>query len=123
MRHPNEAEPAGFARSLYGYVPLSMSFADDRAVLHLNAGVLRPAGESRQRFISGAGAELRLHPRLFFIPEIFHQEQGRPLFQTGLRFWIVPQRVQIDTTYGDGIGGTGARQWFSIGMRLISPAF
>ena len=113
----------GFARRLYGYVPLSVSFADDLAVLHVNAGLLRPAGESRHRVTSGVGAEVRLNPRLYFIPEVFHQEAGRPYFQTGFRFWIVPQRFQVDATYGDRLGGGSGRQWFSIGMRLLSPSF
>jgi hypothetical protein len=113
----------GLARRLYGYVPLSVSFADDLAVLHVNAGLLRPAGESSHRVTSGVGAEVRLHPRLFFIPEVFHQEAGRPFFQTGFRFWIVPQRVQVDATYGDRLGGAGTQQWFSIGMRLLAPSF
>jgi hypothetical protein len=115
--------PAGFARRLYGYVPLSVSFADDLAVVHVNAGLLRAAGESRHRVTSGVGAEVRLHPRLFFIPEVFHQEAGRPFFQTGLRFWVIPQRFQVDATYGDRLGGGGAQQWFSLGIRLLSPAF
>ena len=122
LRHPNEPDRS-FGRDLYGYVPVSVSFADDFAVLHMNAGLLQPAGESRHRVTSGVGGEIRITPRLFFIPEVFHQEQGRPQFQAGVRFWVVPQRFQIDTTYGDRLGGTGAKQWFSIGLRLISPSF
>ena len=123
LRHPDEGGRGGFARGLYGYVPLSVSFADDLAVLHVNAGLMRPAGESRHRVTAGVGAEVRLHPRLFFIPEVFRQEAGRPFFQTGFRFWVVPERFQVDATYGDRIGGAGAQHWFSIGMRLISPSF
>jgi hypothetical protein len=120
LRHP-DAPKRSVAGDLYGYVPLSISFADDAAVLHANAGLLRPEGESRHRVTSAVGAEIRLHERLFFIPEVFHQEAGRPQFQAGLRLWIVPQRLQVDATYGDSIGGRGNRQWFSIGLRVISP--
>lgn len=123
LRHPDERPDKSFGRNLYGYVPLSVSFADDLAVLHVNGGVLRPEGESHHRATWGVGGEIKLHAKLFFIPEVFHQEQGRPQFQTGLRIWIVPQRFQIDTTYGDRLGGTGEKRWFSIGMRLISPSF
>jgi hypothetical protein len=124
LRHPNAASRS-FGSNLYGYVPLSVSFADDLAVLHVNAGVLRPEESAHHHPIFGIGGEIRLHPRLFFIPEVFHQEEGRPKFQAGLRMWIVPQRFQIDATYGDrvgGGGGGGGQQWFSIGVRLISPS-
>jgi hypothetical protein len=122
LSHPDEPSKS-FARNLYGYVPVSVSFADDLAVLHLNAGVLRPSGQDHHRATWGVGSEIRLHPKLFFIPEVFQQEAGRPQFQAGFRIWIVPQRFQIDTTYGDRLGGGGDKRWFSIGMRLISPSF
>ncbi|HEX2830528.1 MAG TPA: hypothetical protein VHP37_29595 [Burkholderiales bacterium] len=122
LRYPDEPSKS-VGRGLYGYVPLSVSFADDLAVLHVNGGVLRPSGDSHHRPTWGVGGEIKLNPKLFFIPEVFHQEAGRPQFQAGLRIWIVPQRFQIDTTYGDRLGGTGEKRWFSIGMRLISPSF
>ncbi|MDB5867277.1 MAG: hypothetical protein JWO70_5083 [Betaproteobacteria bacterium] len=123
LRHPGEQPRGDFARNLYGYVPLSVSYADDLAVVHLNLGLLRQENESRHLVTAGVGAEIRLHPRLFLIPEVFRQEQGRPHFQAGVRYWIVPQRIQIDTTYGDRVGGAGARQWVSMGLRLITPGF
>jgi hypothetical protein len=123
LRHPGEQPRGDFARNLYGYVPLSLSYADDLAIVHFNLGMLRQENESRHLVTAGVGAEIRLHPRLFLIPEVFRQEQGRPHFQAGVRYWIVPQRVQIDTTYGDRLGGAGAQQWFSIGLRLITPPF
>ena len=39
----------------------------------------------------------------------------------GVRYWIVPGHLQIDTTYGSRFGAISDQHWFSIGLRLISP--
>ena len=120
LRRPGESGRSG-SENLYGYVPASFSLANDTVVLHVNLGTLVPPGQDARRGNWGVGAEVKLFERLYFIPEVFNQAGGRPLFQTGLRFWVVPNRVQIDATYGDRVGGEGGVHWFSIGMRLLSP--
>lgn len=123
LRHPHTEPRHDFAANLYGYVPTSFSFADDSVVLHTNIGAARPLERSAHRLTWGIGAEWKLHERFFVIPEIFNQTGGRPLFQAGLRYWIVPGRVQVDTTYGDRLGNSRAERWFSLGLRLLSPPF
>lgn len=123
LRRPHAAPQRDFAANLYGYVPMSYSFADDTVVLHTNVGAARPQAASAHRVTWGIGAELKLHERLFIIPEIFNQAGGRPLYQAGLRYWIVPGRVQVDTTYGDRLGSSQGQRWFSVGFRLLTPAF
>jgi hypothetical protein len=41
----------------------------------------------------------------------------------GLRVWVVPKHVQIDTTYGNQLGQPEHLRWFTVGLRLLSPAF
>lgn len=122
LRHPDLAPARSRANDFYGYVPISASYADDAVVMHLNLGTVRPREEAHYRMTWGLGSEIRMTPRVFLIPEVFSQTAGRPLFQAGLRFWIVPGRVQIDATYGDRLGGESSR-WFSLGLRLITPPF
>nr|WP_051237131.1 hypothetical protein [Ottowia thiooxydans] len=111
--------PSG--RDWYAYIPVSRSILDDRAVLHLNVGWLRE-GLSRRNFMTwGIGSETQLSERVWLIGETFGQNEGRPLYQAGLRYWVVPNRVQVDATYGNRLGG--GERWFSIGLRLLSPAF
>lgn len=122
LRHPDLAPARSRANDFYGYVPFSASYADDAVVMHLNLGTVRPRDESHYRMTWGLGSEVRIASRVYLIPEVFSQTEGRPLYQAGLRFWIVPGRVQVDTTYGDRLGGASSR-WFSIGVRLITPPF
>lgn len=37
--------------------------------------------------------------------------------------WIVPNHVQLDATAGNRFGSRSDERWFSIGLRLLTPAF
>ena len=121
---PKGVPDRSLGANLYGYVPVSVSFANDAFVLHLNGGALRPADETRHRFTWGVGSETRLHRTLFVVAEAYRQEAAGPHFQLGLRYWIVPDRVQVDATIGDRfLQHSNGGRWFSIGLRLLSPPF
>jgi len=121
LRHPGQRRD--FASDLYGYVPASYSFANDRVVVHTNVGWLRPEDRSAHRFAWGIGAEVKLNERVYLIPEVFNQNGGRAHFQAGVRYWVIPGRMQVDATYGDRLGGGQGVRWYTLGMRLLSPAF
>jgi hypothetical protein len=123
VRHPNLAGGGRFPGDLYAYVPASVSFADDAVVAHANVGALRRK-EDGQRFLTwGLAAETRLDARLQLVTEAFGQQVGNPFFQLGLRFWLVPDRLQVDATYGNRFGSTDENRWYSIGLRLLTPPF
>jgi hypothetical protein len=119
-RHP---QADGGGRDWYAFVPASFSFNDDRFVLHNNLGWLREQETKRHRLTWGVGSETQLTGRTWLIAETFGQNQGKPFYQLGLRHWIVPDRVQIDTTYGNRAGSGSPERWFSIGLRLLSVPF
>ncbi len=111
------------APSHYLNVPLSFSLRDDALVLHLNGG-LREDRLRRQTFATwGLGSELQLRDRLQLITELYGESRSRPFLHGGLRYWVVPERVQIDTTYGTEARSGTQQRWFSVGLRLLSPAF
>ncbi len=112
----------GHSGSPYFYVPASFSFADDRIVIHTNLGYTRERENHQTRLTWGIGTELQTSERLYVIAETYGQDKGNAFFQTGLRYWIVPNRVQVDTTYGSQFGHLREERWLSIGLRLISPA-
>ena len=120
VRDPRSGSGGG--RSWYSYVPASFSFADDRFVLHTNLGWQRDQGTRRNHVTWGLGSETQLTERSYLIGETFGAGDGKPHYQMGVRYWIIPNRVQVDTTYGNRFGGGGER-WISVGLRLLSPAF
>ena len=111
----------GQSGSPYFYIPLSFSFADDRFVVHTNFGDLRERETRNHRLTWGLGSELQTTERLYVIAESYGQDKGTPFFQAGLRYWLVPGHLQVDTTYGGQLGQIGESHWFSVGLRLITP--
>ncbi|WP_226401936.1 hypothetical protein [Ferribacterium limneticum] len=106
----------------YFYVPVSFSLADDRVVIHTNLGYTRERENQENRLTWGVGSEIQITDRAWLIAESYGQDKGNPFFQMGVRYWIVPGHVQIDTTYGSRFGAISDQHWFSIGLRLISPS-
>ena len=84
-------------RSYYAYVPLSLSLAADRVVLHQNTGWLY------QRAGGAAGAASE--------------------FQLGLRAFPRPNSVQVDLRWGGFVRGGGRAAGWTIGLTLATPPF
>ena len=119
VSHPDHSRT--LLGDVYAYVPVTFSFRDDAALLHLNLGWTRNRLAQRQAITWGIGGEIEMTSHTWLIAESYGEHQGRPYYQLGLRHWVVPNRGQLDATYGNrSHGGAG---WFSIGLRLLSPAF
>ena len=118
---PLEPNGTGYALSLgsFGGDPYfnfiaSRSFADDRWVVHGNLGSFRDGGGTW-----GLGLEALLAPaRVYGIFETFGQHRETPTYHYGVRFWVIPNRFQIDTTRGEQTGA-GNRQFYTVGLRVL----
>lgn len=110
---------AGTASSPYFNAIGSFSFASDRVVLHTNLGGIRDNVARVSRGTWGAGAEvLLLAPRLYGILESYGQRGEKPTLHAGLRFWIVPNSLQVDTTVGRQ-RAVEDRRFATVGLRII----
>lgn len=103
-------------------VPITVPLGQDRFV-HLNAGWVNHQTLGVNRPTWGVGGELPLTARVIAIAETYGEADYGTRYQVGLRVWMVPQRVQIDTTYGNQMGQPEHLRWFTLGVRLLSPAF
>jgi len=121
MRRLQREAARNWPGDTYFYVPVSFDAGSDELVLHVNAGAAHLRDEHRTQPTWGVGAEVRVTPRLQFLPETFATDRGRPFFQASLRYEIVPDRVQVDASYGNRLASESRERWFSIGMRLQSP--
>src|SRR5437868_6694755 len=56
----------------------------------------------------------------WFLPacKAFGQHRETPTYHYGIRFWVIPNRFQIDTTRGDQTG-TANRTFYTVGVRLL----
>jgi hypothetical protein len=125
VSHPLIDPGRNLLGDVYAYLPLSLSLADDRFVLHANFGALHERSGGRNRATWGFGSETQLADGTWLIAETFGQSGERGFYQVGVRHWLVPHHVQVDATYGNRIGPVGAdsERWFSLGLRLISLPF
>lgn len=118
VMHPTVNPGPNLLGNTYAYVPLTLSFGDGRALVHGNLGWLREHGSGRDNLTWGLGGEVALGSRVSAIAELFGDNRVSAFWQSGVRVFIVPERVQIDATVGgQNDGGPGGR-WFSLGLRL-----
>ncbi|MCL2523282.1 MAG: hypothetical protein FWF20_09100 [Betaproteobacteria bacterium] len=119
-RHPN-MEKSG--RDWYANALNSFSLRDDRFIIHTNIGWLHAQESRANRLTWGLGSETQLAAKTWLIAETFGQDRGSAFYQLGLRHWLLVDRVQIDVTYGNRMGGHSDGRWISVGLRLLSPPF
>jgi hypothetical protein len=97
----------------------SFSFLDDRAVVHANLGMIR---EEELRGTWGLGLEALLFaPKLYGILETYGIKGEKPTLHYGLRFWVRPNRLQIDATHGERreSDAAPAQRFNSVGLRIL----
>jgi hypothetical protein len=121
VRHPGAH--SGAIGDLYAYVPASFSFRDDAMLLHANLGWLHEKETGKHRMTWALASENQLGRAAWLIAEVFGQNQGRPFYQGGVRFSIVPNHLQLDSTFGNRFGSGRGERWFAIGLRFLSVPF
>ncbi|WP_350296542.1 hypothetical protein [Limnohabitans sp. Rim8] len=113
----------GISSSTDTYVNIPITWPTSQGpILHLNLGAFHHQAQRVTQTTWGLGAEVPVHPRFFAIMEAFGEAGTRSKVQIGLRYWVVPQAVQIDTTMGQEMQGPSQSRWLSLGLRLLTPA-
>jgi len=123
IRHGDPLAGQDRTSATYFYLPISASFASDRLIVHINVGAQDNRDTQTKPVTYGLGTEINFTPRFALIAETYGDENTRQFFQGGIRFWVVPGRFQIDATRGAQSGDYGGSKWWTVGVRLISPAF
>lgn len=107
------------AQDTYLNVPITWALASDRFV-HLNLGWIHHERLRVSHPTWGLGGEYGLTPRIYAIGEVFGESGAQSKTQMGLRYWVSPQKLQLDTTYGQPLRGGKEERWISIGLRWLS---
>lgn len=107
-------------KDYYLNVPITIPLGDERFV-HLNGGWVNHQSLKVSRATWGLGGEWPLWPNVIAVAETYGESSVGTRYQVGLRFWVVPKHMQIDTTYGNQVGQPERLRWFTLGVRLLSP--
>lgn len=121
VQHASVNAGSNLLGETYAYLPYSASFAQDRLITHLNLGWLHDKASGKNRTTWGAGAEFNANARWMLVAESFGNDQHQSFWQGGVRYAIVPNLMQIDTTVGGSWLRHSGGNWISFGLRL-TPA-
>lgn len=107
---------------IYLNIPITWSIGQDRFT-HLNLGWIKHQAQGYGAKTWGLAFEQPFNSQVIGILETYGEEKQSTKYQVGLRFWVVPQRVQLDTTLGNvwSSAFNPTQRWVSIGLRLLSP--
>ena len=117
LRHPKVNPGPNLLGNVYVYAPLSLSFANDLLIIHMNGGWLHDKATARQQGTWGLGTELNLDRRWTLITESYGNTVDTPYWQAGFRYNVIPGLFQIDTTLGRQYGSNRDTRWLSFGIR------
>jgi hypothetical protein len=119
INHPEINPGPNQLGNSYAYIPFSASFKDDKLIVHSNLGWLKDNASGEDRMTWGVGTEVMTNARLMLIAETFGDDKNTPYFQTGVRYTLIPNLLQVDATVGQQLGGQVASRWISFGLRWI----
>jgi len=104
----------------YVNVPMTYLFANG-ALLHVNVGAMQHLDLRQTHRTWGLGAEYPVNGRTYVIAETYAERTQGSRYQVGLRVWLKPQRLQLDTTYGNRRSWDAPSQsgWFTLGLRWL----
>ena len=126
VRRPSVDPSRNLIGDRYAYGIFTWSNFDDRLLVHVNLGGVQRLQENTRHLTWGVGVEwqafARALPSLQLLAEVYGETSGRHYVQAGFRWWVVPERWQIDATYGNRVDAwSGSNRWLTVGIRLISP--
>lgn len=116
--HPGATPGPNGLGGVYASVPVTFSLLGDRAFVHTNLGWIRDRSTQRDNMTWGIGGEYTIVPQVNLMAETYGDNRNHPFWQAGVRIFIVPDRVQIDSTIGNQRYGDRDTRWFSVGIRL-----
>jgi len=108
------------------YVPATLSFGDDRFLLHGNLGWQFSRDDDRHSLLWGARGDLHLpwlDERFVVVGELFGDDSERPEFQAGLRTKIVPDRLILDVSWGGHTVRQREGRGWVVGFGWTPPPF
>ena len=119
VRHTAEPSARTAFQDPFLTVPATLFFYDGALLVHLNAGVARADGSNV--FTTAAAAEAQLAERLTLLAEVFRAQAGRPTFNGGVLWTLIPDQFHVYASAAHRLGGDSAGWSWLAGIRLEAP--
>lgn len=110
----------GRLSQIYSYIPVSRTIFNYNSYIHLNVGVKSNHLEEEwdHSLFLGLRGDFSLTPRTILLSEVYSTATDAIGFQGGLRFIVIPGRMESDITYGQTFDGEIKYPGFNIGISL-----
>jgi len=112
----------GDGRSLYAYLPASLSLRGDSLLLHANLGLAYEAKLRQREWTWGVAGEIRLGERNQVVAEFFGNDQGGAYRQIGFRHVLLADELQFDIGFGEPLEQGSSGSWWTAGLTWLFPA-
>jgi hypothetical protein len=101
-------------------VPLSVSLADDAVLVHANAGWTRQYAIRQGGATWALGTEVAVGPRAAVTLETYGSARDHSYIQAGARYSVIPNRLDVDASYGERLSARGKQGFFAIGLTVLA---
>jgi len=95
-------------REFISYIPVTKILPDQKSMIHLNLGFEATFDELEgvssgwsQRFFSGIRSDIYLSDQFSFLGEVVFMDFSEPLFQAGINWVVLPEKVEFLISYGE----------------------
>ena len=97
-------------------LPLSVSLRDDAVLLHFNLGVMHAEATRRHHATWGSGVQFKLGERHTLTAEVYGRQHSGSRYQFGIARALIPDRLQIDATWGRRLTRGGGEPAVTLGL-------
>ena len=102
---------------VFAYIPYSHMILNDSSVLHFNVGFdALNEDDWEYEILTGIRGDFGITDRFGLLAEVAATNFGDAFYQGGIRVSIVPDLLEMDITYGEGIRRMETAPGFNIGI-------
>ena len=113
----------GDLEEVFAYIPYSQMILNDSSVMHINVGFQAVQEQNWEyELITGIRGDFGITDRFTLLGEIAVANFGDLFYQGGLRITFIPDLLEMDITYGEGIRRMETAPGFNIGIAFTPDA-
>lgn len=120
VAHPEITKNANQIANYYAYVPLTFSLLDKQAFIHTNVGWHYDRDIQEHNTLWGIGFEIPVDSKWSSVGETYGDYHKTTYWQLGVRYVLIPDVFQLDSSVGGTLNKSLTERWVSLGFRWSS---
>lgn len=119
VAHPEITRNANQIANYYSYIPISFSLLNDQLLIHSNIGWHYDKDIKEHNAMWGIGFEIPFNSRWSGVGETYGDYRKDTYWQLGLRYAVIPDVFQIDSSIGGLLIHPKEERWISLGFHWV----